>query len=151
MRHLGCELPLLSRPLGRSATRTVLERVQSTVAGVGAHVSPIERSDGQRRHRIFRILLSPDRLPHFQIDLPASNSGRADGVGRFGLADLSVITFRKLSIALHSDSRPRRTRIAGPAAFLSGTQGNKMIIGAIDESQRKAARVAGLTYLVTFE
>ena len=38
----------------------------------------------------FRALLPPARLPHFQIDLPASNSGRADGVCRFGLADFSV-------------------------------------------------------------
>ena len=39
---------------------------------------------------IFRALLPPDRLPHFQVDLPASNSGRADGVCQLGLADLSV-------------------------------------------------------------
>jgi hypothetical protein len=39
---------------------------------------------------IFRALLPPDRLPHFQVDLPASNSGRAAGVCQLGLADLSV-------------------------------------------------------------
>lgn len=33
---------------------------------------------------------SLDRLPHFQVDLPAPNSGRADGDRWFGLADLPV-------------------------------------------------------------
>jgi hypothetical protein len=42
----------------------------------------------------------PDRLPHFQVDFPASNSGRADGDCRFGLADLS------LSPALAHDLSP---------------------------------------------
>src|SRR2546422_11521261 len=39
---------------------------------------------------IFRILLPLDRLPHFQIDVPASNPGCGNGVGRLGLADLSL-------------------------------------------------------------
>jgi hypothetical protein len=54
------------------------------------------------KHRpgISRILLHPDRLPHFQVDLTASNSGRADGVCQFGLADLSGTAARKLSVPL---------------------------------------------------
>ena len=48
---------------------------------------------------IFRALLPDARLPHFQVELPPSNSGRADGICRCGLADLSV-TARKPSIHL---------------------------------------------------
>jgi hypothetical protein len=52
--------------------------------------SSIAASRREHRHRISRILLPPDRLPDFQVDLFASNSGCADGDRRFGLADLSV-------------------------------------------------------------
>jgi hypothetical protein len=52
-----------------------------------------------------RSLLPPDRLPHLQVGLPTSNSGRADGVCRFGLADLSVTVARKLFVPLHSGPR----------------------------------------------
>src|SRR5208283_5852274 len=65
---------------------------------------------------IFRILLPADRLPHFQVGLPASNSGRADGDWRFGLADLSVTAARKLSVPLQSGPRHPRGRIADPVA-----------------------------------
>jgi len=58
---------------------------------------------------IFRILLPADRLPHFQVHLFASNSGCADGVCRFGLADLSVTAAGRLSVPLHFHTRtPRR-------------------------------------------
>src|SRR5580692_1018446 len=40
----------------------------------------------EHRHSICRLLLHPYRLPHLQVDVPASNSGRANGVCRFGLA-----------------------------------------------------------------
>ena len=46
------------------------------------------------RSGISRILLPPDRLPDCQVDLSASNSRRANGVCRFGLADLSVTAAR---------------------------------------------------------
>jgi len=69
-----------------------------------------------------RILLSPDRLPHFQVDLPASNSGCADGGGRFGLADLSVAAARKVSVALRSGPRHRWGRIAHRVAPREGRQ-----------------------------
>jgi hypothetical protein len=42
--------------------------------------------------------LDPDRLPDFQVDLPSSNSGRADGDRGFVLADLSATIVRKLSV-----------------------------------------------------
>jgi hypothetical protein len=64
----------------------------------------------EHRHSICRLLLHPYRLPHLQVDVPASNSGRADGVCRFGLADLSGTAARKLSVSLHSGTRlPRGT------------------------------------------
>ena len=34
--------------------------------------------------------MRPDRLPHFQVDLPASNSGSAVGDQWFGLGHISV-------------------------------------------------------------
>jgi hypothetical protein len=52
-------------------------------------------SSGRGHYRgIERMLLPPDRLPHFQVDFSASSSGRADGDWRFGLADLSVTAAR---------------------------------------------------------
>ena len=60
--------------------------------------------------RIFRSLLPTDRLPHLQVGLPAPNSGRVDGVCRFGLADLSIAAARKPSVPLYGGPRlPRRT------------------------------------------
>jgi hypothetical protein len=39
---------------------------------------------------VFRSLLPLARLPYFQVNLPAANSGRANGSCRVGLVDLSV-------------------------------------------------------------
>jgi hypothetical protein len=36
--------------------------------------SSLATSGRERRHSIQRMLLPPDRLPHFQVDLPASYS-----------------------------------------------------------------------------
>src|SRR5258708_9347457 len=49
---------------------------------------------------ILWILLPPDRLPHFQVGLPAAISRCGDGDWRFGLAGLPVIAARKLSVPL---------------------------------------------------
>jgi hypothetical protein len=67
----------------------------------------------RREHRpwISRILLDPDRLPDFQVDLPASDSERADGDRGVVLADLSVTAARKLSVTLQSGLRPPRGRL----------------------------------------
>src|SRR5207245_9748535 len=73
-------------------------------------------SGREHRHSICRILLPPDRLRHFQVDLSASNSVRADGVWRFGLADLSVASARRLPVPLQSGPRHPRRRIADPVA-----------------------------------
>jgi hypothetical protein len=42
--------------------------------------------------------LPADRLPDFQVELSASNSGRADGICRFGLGELSVTAAGKPSV-----------------------------------------------------
>ena len=47
---------------------------------------------------ILRNMVRPDRLPHFQVHLPASNSGSAAGDWRPGVCDLSVPTARILSV-----------------------------------------------------
>ena len=75
---------------------------------------------------IFRSLLPPDRLPHLQVGLPASNSGRADGVCRFGLADFSVTAARKLSVPLHSGPRLPRGTIADAMAPREGRERSTM-------------------------
>ena len=74
----------------------------------------------------FGCLLPPDRLPHFQVGLPASNSGRADGVCRFRLADLSVTAARKLSVSLQSGPRLPRGTIALPVAPRDGRERSTM-------------------------
>src|SRR5260370_13414478 len=65
----------------------------------------------QHRPGIFRILLSAYRLPHREVDLSASSSGRADGVCWFGLGDLSVTTARTPSVSLQSGLWLPRPRI----------------------------------------
>jgi hypothetical protein len=47
----------------------------------------------------FWAVLSSARVSHFQVDVPAAISGRADGACRRGLADLSVAA-RKVSFHL---------------------------------------------------
>ena len=72
------------------------------------------------------ILLPPDRLPHVQVDFSTSNSGRADGVCRFGLADLSVKSAGKLSVPLQSGLRPPRGSIRVPVAARDGCERSEM-------------------------
>ena len=62
----------------------------------------------------------------FRFGLPASNSGRADGVCRFGLADLSVTAARKLSVPLHSGFRLPCGTIALPVASRDRRQRSTM-------------------------
>jgi hypothetical protein len=76
--------------------------------------------------RIFRSLLPPDRLPHLQVGLPAPNSGRVDGVCRFGLADLSVAAARKLSVPLYCGPRLPRGTIADAMAARDGRERSTM-------------------------
>src|SRR6266571_4858542 len=84
-------------------------------------------SSGRGHHRgIWRILLPPDRLPHFQVDLSATNSGRADGVCRFGLGDLSVTAARRLSVPVQSGPRPPRARIGNAVAPRDGRERSTM-------------------------
>ena len=86
------------KPVNRSLS--LLAAVFSLVGCANDDSWPLpSRSLQNQQPGILRALLPPARLPHFQVHLPASNSGRADGVCRFGLADLSS-TARKLSIHL---------------------------------------------------
>jgi hypothetical protein len=50
---------------------------------------------------VLRSLVPPDRLPHFQVNLPASSSGSAGSDQWFGLGNLSRPAARTLSVALH--------------------------------------------------
>jgi hypothetical protein len=75
---------------------------------------------------ICRVQLPADRLPHFQVNLSASNSGRADGVWRFGLADLYITGARKLSVPLQSLLRHPRARIGDAVAPRDGRERSTM-------------------------
>src|SRR5258708_28595346 len=80
---------------------------------------PDHVSSSSPRHQqsgILWILLPLDRLPHFQVGLPASISRYGDGDWRFGLANLPVIAARKLSVPLESGSWHDRRRTAHPVA-----------------------------------
>jgi DNA-binding transcriptional regulator YhcF (GntR family) len=64
-----------------------------------------------------RMLLPADRLPHFQVDIHASNSGRVYGDRRFVLSALSVASARNRSVPLHCETCPHpRGTIAHPVA-----------------------------------
>jgi len=76
----------------------------------------------EHRHSICRLLLHPYRLRDLQVDVPASNSGRANGVCRFGLADLSGTAARKLSVSLHSGTRLPRGTSANAVAPRDGRE-----------------------------
>src|ERR1700682_2228999 len=58
--------------------------------------------------------------------LPASNSGRVDGVCRFGLAGLSVAPAGKLSVSLDSGPRLPRGIIAYAMARRDGRERSTM-------------------------
>jgi hypothetical protein len=75
---------------------------------------------------LWRLLLPPDRLPDFQVDLPASNSGRADGVCRLGLDDFSVAADGRPSIPLQSGRRHPWGRIGDAVAPRDGGERSTM-------------------------
>jgi hypothetical protein len=54
------------------------------------------------RNRISRTLFPPDGPPPLPVNLPASNSGRTDGIRRSGLAGLSVTEAYTLPVPLQS-------------------------------------------------
>ena len=56
-------------------------------------------------HGLYCLLM---RLPPLPVNLPASNSGRADGIRWFGLAGLSVTDAHTLSVPLQSGLGPPR-------------------------------------------
>lgn len=69
-----------------------------SITGAGAPVSQIESIRLQHRSSILRNVVRPDRLPHFQVHLPASNSGSAVGDWWSGICYLSIPTARILSV-----------------------------------------------------
>src|ERR1700692_2634777 len=127
MRHSGFRPPLSTPPfvvLGDSQYLSAFK--VEAVAGPGADVSRTEHSGQQHLRGIFRSLLPPDRVPHFQVGLPPSKSGCADGVRRFGLADLSVAAVRKPSVSLQSGSGLSRGTIADAVALREGRERSTM-------------------------
>ena len=76
----------------------------------------------EHRYSISWVLLPSDRLSHFQIDLSSPDSGRANRVCWFGLADLSVTTAGKLYVPLQSDLRHPLGTITDPVAPRDGSE-----------------------------
>ena len=71
--------------------------------------------------------LRADRLPHFQVDLPASNSGGAVGDQRFGLGDVSLPAGRIPSVhPLHRGRLRPRGSTAGVLAHRDGFERSTM-------------------------
>ena len=135
-------------PAGAFAMGSVTVGAFNPAVAVGVSVmgkaSSISASRREHRPGISRILLDPllaaafnfvavtlepDRLPDFQVDLSASNSGGADGDRWLVLADLSVTTARKLSVPLQSGCRPPRGRIGDAVAPRDG-RGRSTMEGA---------------------
>jgi hypothetical protein len=90
----------------------------------GAHLrgSSIATSGREPRHSVRRILLPPDRLPHFQGDLPAASSRHADDIGQSGLADLAVKPACEASVPLQSGRRRPRGTVGVPVAPRDGSK-----------------------------
>src|SRR5580658_3072172 len=81
----------------------------------------------QHRPGFLRYMVRFDRLPYFQVDLPASNSGSAIGDWRSGICDLSVPAARKLSVRpLHSCRRRPRGNTTGAMAHREGCERSTM-------------------------
>jgi len=82
-----------------------------TVAGASAHLSQIECLRLRHRPSVLRIVVRSDRLPHFQVDLPASNSRHPPGNRWFWLDDVRGTTVRRTHISAH------RCRVPGSRKF----------------------------------
>src|SRR5205823_751374 len=65
---------------------------------------------------IFRILLTTDRLPDYQVNLPASNPRRVVSNWRFGLAEFPISAARIPSVPLRCSVRRPRGSSADPLA-----------------------------------
>ena len=61
---------------------------------------------------IFRVLCAADGLSHYQVHLPASDSGRRVGSWRSRLVELSVSSARTSCVSLRCSFRPPRGNIA---------------------------------------
>ena len=81
---------LLFYDIFRAVNRSLFARGVLQFRGTYLRASSMESSGHGHRHWISRTLLPPDGLPPLPVNLPASNSGRADGVCRSVLAGLPV-------------------------------------------------------------
>ena len=70
--------------------------------------------------------LDPDRLPDFQVDLPASNSGPADGDRGFVLARLLVPPLANYLSPSESRLRPPRRSVGNAVAPRDGSECSTM-------------------------
>jgi Domain of unknown function (DUF4386) len=75
---------------------------------------------------ILRILVHPDRLPHFQVRLPASNSGSVGDDQCFGLGDLSVPAARISFVPVHRCRLRPRGNTTGAMAHREGRERSTM-------------------------
>jgi hypothetical protein len=92
---------------------------------------------------VLRIMVHPDRLPHFQVHLPAPSSGSAVGDQRLGFCDLSAPAARILSVpALHRCRLRPRGNTAGAMAHRDGCERCTME-GAGQRSQRGMVIASG--------
>ena len=77
--------PLLILQGGNSLSAFTAQQLQ----GAGVRLSQAECLRFRPLSGVLRIVVHPDRLSHFQVDLSASNSGSVADDQRFGLDDLS--------------------------------------------------------------
>ena len=70
---------------------------------------------------LFRALLLIDRLPHFQIHIPASDSGCAHGIGWSRLAPFSI-TSSQVSVDWSQGARLRCRNVADAMAHRKGSE-----------------------------
>jgi len=116
--------PLLHLQAGEQ--RSLSARCVPQPRGTNVWGSSMESSGCGHAGGIRRTLLLFDRLSRFQVDLSASNSGRADGGRRFGLGDLPFTTVRRPSVAVQLGRRRFRTRISNGVASREGRRRSTM-------------------------
>src|SRR6202035_2392383 len=102
MRYSGSCRFLVPRSIAYAARRQFVECIHAaTVAGARAHVSQAEQLCLRYLSGVLRILVHPDWLFDFQVDLPASSFGGAADNQRFGLDDLSATADRTPTFPRH--------------------------------------------------
>src|SRR5262249_17961831 len=113
----GAYRSLVSRPLSRLARWKRTQRLySSTGAGAGVRHSQGEWAGLQRRSGLLRSMVSPERLPHTQVDLHATHSGGAVDDRWSGVDALYAATARNLTVPCYCGClRPGGTSAAALA------------------------------------